>query len=83
MHCSIVDDEAPLTSPTIVSQENSQTGDCQTSGECAANGIRANLGADDMLLEVAVKDNGITQGCWAYDSSHSHVDYRIEVVCCK
>ena len=83
MHCSLADNQAPLESPTQVSQENSPTGDCQTNGECKANTIRTNMGGDDMLFEVSVKDDLITQGCWAYDDGHSHGDYRIEVVCCK
>ncbi len=83
MHCSLVDNEAPLATPTKISTAGSSSGICQSDGICKANDIRGDLATDDANLEVVVKDDGVTQGCWQYDRSHSRQKYRLEMVCCK
>jgi hypothetical protein len=80
VHCSVTDDQAGSSTPTIVG--NYAGGGCQSDGLCPANSVRTNLGQDDIYLEVIVKNDLVTQGCWAYDYSHNHEDFRIDVVCC-
>ena len=83
VHCSLVDDQAPNSGPTVLSSAGSSSGSCQNDGLCKADGIRTSLAEDAFYLELVVKDNGITQGCWQYDSGHSRQDYHLDLVCCR
>lgn len=83
VHCSLADDQAPNSGPTVLSSAGSSSGTCQSDGLCKADNIRSSLAKDSFYLELVVKDNGITNGCWQYDSGHSRQDYHLDLVCCK
>lgn len=82
IHCSIADDQAPTAGPTVISTAGSSSGTCQSNGACHASN-RGDLGGDVSYLEIVVKDDGITEGCWQYDYGHSRKDYHLDLICCK
>ncbi len=79
VHCSGPDDQAP-DSVDDLSSECSDDGDCEFSGE------RGSLGGDYIYFEIIRKitsDGVEVRGCAGYDYEHSHVDYKLDIVCCK
>ena len=77
VQCSLVDDEAPATSPTIMTS-------CLTDGDCDARGIRIGLGADAAYLETVKQNtNGGIMGCWQYDEGHTRNAYKLDIICCE
>jgi len=72
--CSAVDDEA---SSSIIPSTDSG---CSSNGLCSSSGKRANLGPDAFYFETVVSSG--VQGCWAYEDSNSHAEFKIEIMCC-
>jgi len=81
--CSTVDDAAPSTSPTDLSSYcNSDSPTCLANNSAPLNFQRTGLGGDHIYLETVI-NSAKQEGCWGYDSGHSHADYRMDIMCCN